>query len=102
MAQQRAHWPLQTRYATMCEPPTETTKTGESVHHHRRPLALAAGLALAVVVVAVVVHARGGSAYELRFGTAFSDGEGLALIAAAAVAAGLLAGVRWAVALLVV
>jgi hypothetical protein len=67
----------------------------------RRLLVAATGLVLAAVVVAVVVHGRGGSAYELRFGTAFSDGEGLALIAAAVVAAGLLAGVRWAAALLV-
>jgi hypothetical protein len=72
------------------------------VQHRRRLIVAAAGVALAVVVVAVVVHARGGSSYNLRFGTAFSDGEGFALLAGAAVAAGLLAGIRWAAALLVI
>jgi hypothetical protein len=73
---------------------------GESVQQRRRPLVTAAGFAIAAVVVAIIAHARGGGAYELRFGTAFSDGEALALIAAAVLAAALMAGVRWAAALL--
>ncbi|MEY2517435.1 MAG: hypothetical protein QOJ89_4793 [bacterium] len=67
----------------------------------RRLAGSAAGLVLAAGVVVVVLHARGGDSYEVKFGTAFSDAAGLALIAAAVVAATLLAGVRWAIALLV-
>jgi hypothetical protein len=59
-----------------------------------------AGLAVAAGVVAVVVHARGGYTYDLKFATAFSDREGFAIIAAAVIAAVLVAGVRWAAALL--
>ncbi len=69
------------------------------LREHRR-LVLAMGVAIAVAVVAVVANARGASAYDLRFGTAFSDGEGLAIIAAAVLAAVALAGLRRAVALL--
>lgn len=66
----------------------------------RRLLGFAAGVAIATAVVAVVVDARGGSSHELRLGTAFSDGQALALIAAAILAAVLMAGVRWAAALI--
>lgn len=71
-----------------------------SASPRRRLLAPAAGLVLAAGTVAVVVHARGGASYDLRFATAFSDGEGAAIVALAVVAAALLAGVRWTVALL--
>jgi hypothetical protein len=71
-----------------------------SVRQRCRVLGLGTGLIAAVGVVALVVRARGGYAYDLRFGTAFSHGEGVALIAAAVVAAMLLSGVRWAALLL--
>jgi hypothetical protein len=65
-----------------------------SVRRPARAVESAAGLVLAAGVVALVVHARGGAAYELRFGTAFSDGESAALVAAAVLGAVLLAGAR--------
>jgi hypothetical protein len=61
---------------------------------------VAAGLVAAAVVVIVVARARGGDAYNLRFGTAFSDREGFAVIAGAVIATVMVAGVRWAAALL--
>jgi hypothetical protein len=71
-----------------------------SVSPRHRLLAATAGIVLAAGTVAVVVHARGGASYELRFATAFSDGEGAAIVAVAVLAAALLASVRWAAALL--
>lgn len=71
-----------------------------SLQRRVRTSSIAAGFAVSAVVAWLVLRARGGDLYELKFATAFSDSDGLALMAAAVIGAALLAGPRWGAAIL--